>query len=221
MPEPITAPYIEHYIDGLLPPRDPLLAEVEAHALQNGLPIVGPIEGRILFTLVRASKPQRILELGCCTGYSALWMAAATEPFGATIETIELDAQRADIAEANFRKSRYRDRITLLRGNALEVLPTLPANAYDLIFNDLLRSGAGETGGVPNQVRFLELSLDRLRSGGVLLSDNVLCGGQVADASPAGAAAGIAEYNRRSMGHPGLESSLVPVRDGLLISLKR
>jgi predicted O-methyltransferase YrrM len=148
-------------------------------------------------------------------------MAAATEPFNATIETIELDPQRADIAEANFRRSRHRDRITLLRGNALEVLPTLPANAYDLIFNDLLRSGAGETNGVPNQIRFLELTLDRLRSGGLLLSDNVLCGGQVADGSPTGAAAGIAEYNRRSMTHPELESSLLPVRDGLLISLKR
>ena len=221
MPEPITAPYIEQYIDDLVPPRDPLLAEVEAHGREHRLPIVGPAEGRVLFTLARLSRPRRILELGCCTGYSALWLAAATEPFGSTIETIELDPERADIAEANFRKSRFGDRITLLRGNALEVLPTLPADAYDLIFNDLLRSGSGQTDGVPNQVRFLELSLTRLRSGGVLLSDNVLCGGQVADASPSGAAAGIAEYNRRLMAHPDLESSLVPVRDGLSITLKR
>ncbi|MGH2350165.1 MAG: O-methyltransferase [Chloroflexota bacterium] len=221
MPDPITAPAIEHYIENLLPARDPLVAEVEAHASQHRLPIVGPAEGRFLFTLARMFGPRRILELGCCTGYSALWLAAATEPTGATIETIELDPERADIAEANFRKSRYAGRITLRRGNALDVLPTLPGGAYDLIFNDLLRSGAGQTDGVPNQVRFLDLSLALLRDGGVLLSDNVLCGGQVADPAPAGAAAGIAEYNRRLFADPRLESALVPIRDGVAISIKR
>jgi caffeoyl-CoA O-methyltransferase len=221
MPDPITAPYIEQYIEGVLPPRDPLLAEVEAHARANRLPIVGPIEGRFLYVLAGLSRPRRILELGACTGYSALWLAAATEPFGATIETIELDPERAAIAEQNFRRSRAAGRITLLRGNALEILPRLEAEAYDLIFNDLLRSGAGETGGVPNQVRFLELSVPLLRRGGVLLSDNVLCGGQVAGAAPAGTAAGIAEYNRRLMTHPQLKTCIVPIRDGVAISLKR
>ncbi len=219
--EPITAPYIERYIESLLPPREPLLAEVEAHAREHRLPIVGPIEGRFLLTLARISGAKRILELGCCTGYSALWLAEASEPAGGTIETIELDAQRADIAEANFCRSRFAGRITLRRGNALDILPGLEAGAYDLVFNDLLRSGAGETGGVPNQVRFLELSVPLLRRGGALLSDNVLCGGQVAEAAPPGAAAGIAEYNRRLFAHPDLESALVPIRDGVAISLKR
>ena len=221
MPDPITSPAIEDYIDRLLPARTPLLARIEAHARENRLPIVGPAEGRLLFTLARLAAPKRILELGCCTGYSALWLAAATAPFGATIETIELDPQRADIAERNFTESEHAGRITLVRGNALDVLPTLQSNAYDLIFNDLLRSGSGETGGVPNQVRFLELSLSLLRSGGVLLSDNVLCGGQVADPSPTGTAAGIAEYNRRLATHPDLDTSFVPIRDGVAISLKR
>ncbi|HEX2324239.1 MAG TPA: hypothetical protein VHQ00_02510, partial [Chloroflexota bacterium] len=84
----------------------------------------------------------------------------------------------------------------------------------------LLRSGAGTTDGVPNQVRFLELSVPLLRPGGVLLSDNVLCGGEVAGHQPQGAAAGIAEYNRRLMTHPQLETSLVPVRDGVAISIR-
>jgi caffeoyl-CoA O-methyltransferase len=70
-------------------------------------------------------------------------------------------------------------------------------------------------------MRFLELSLPLLRSGGLLLSDNVLCGGQVADAPSTGAAAGIAEYNRRLVSHPDLETSFVPIRDGVAISLKR
>ncbi len=221
MPDPITAPAIERYIEEISPARPPLLARVEAHAREHRLPIVGPIEGRFLFTLVRLAAPKRLLELGCCSGYSALWFAAATAPFGTQIETIELDPQRADISEQHFRQSEHAGRITLLRGNALEIMPTLEHGAYDLIFNDLLRSGAGETGGVPNQVRFLELSLPLLRSGGVLLSDNVLCGGQVAEAAPGGAAAGIAEYNQRLMAHPDLETSLVPIRDGVAISLKR
>lgn len=226
MPEPITSPAIERYIDDLTPARDPLVAEVEAHARANRLPIVGPAEARVLFTLARMSGAKRILELGCCTGYSALWFAAAIDPVGGTIETIELDPERAEIAASNFRKSRFAERISLLRGNALDILPTLQPGSYDLIFNDLLRSGAGETElsngrRVPNQVRFLELSLPLLRSGGVLLSDNVLCAGQVMEKEPSGAAAGIAEYNRQIMAHPELESAIAPVRDGVAISIKR
>jgi caffeoyl-CoA O-methyltransferase len=220
MPE-ITAPAIERYIDDLLPPREPLLAEVEAHARANRLPIVGPAEGRFLYLLTRLHRPRRILELGACSGYSALWYAAATEDTGATIETVELDPQRQEIAADHFRRSRYADRITLIRGNALEVLPSLTPDSYDLIFNDLLRSGAGTTDGVPNQVRFLQLSSPLLRPGGLLLSDNVLCGGEVAGSDLSGAAAGIAAYNRQLFAHPDLETSLVPVRDGVALSRRK
>ncbi|HEX2035997.1 MAG TPA: O-methyltransferase [Chloroflexota bacterium] len=219
MPDPITAPAVERYIESLLPPREPLLAEVEGHARQHRLPIVGAVEGQFLSLLTRLYRPRRILELGCCTGYSALWFADAAPE--ATIETIELDPQRAEIAAANFARSPHASRITLRRGNALQILPTLTPGTYDLIFNDLLRSGAGETDGVPNQLRFLELSLALLQEGGLLLSDNVLAGGQVAEAAPDRTAAAIAEYNRRLFATPQLVSALVPIRDGVAISLKR
>jgi predicted O-methyltransferase YrrM len=221
VPDPITAPHIERYIEELSPTDDPLIRDVEAHARRHRLPIVGPAEARLLFTLARLSGARRILELGCCTGYSALWLAAASEPLGATIETIELDPLRADIAADNFERSRHTQRITLRRGDALDILPTLEAGSYDLIFNDLLRSGTGHANGVPNQVRLLDLSVPLLREGGVLLSDNVLCSGQVAAGAPQGTAAGIAEYNRRIMSHPALDSALVPMRDGVAISVKR
>lgn len=219
MPPVITGPEIERYLEGLVPPPEPLIAEIEAHAREHRLPIVGPVEAQFLFTIARLSGARRILELGACTGYSALWLAAAVEPFGGTVETIELDPERAEIVEANVRKSRAAARVTLLRGNALEILPTL-SGPYDLIFNDLLRSGAGRTDGVPNQVRFLELSLPLLRSGGLLISDNVLCGGEVVSPS-GGAAAGIAEYNRRIASQPELDTTIVPLRDGVALSLKR
>jgi caffeoyl-CoA O-methyltransferase len=218
---PITSPEIEQYLDNLLPARDPLLAEVEAHARRHGLPIVGPAEGRFLFTLVRGFGSKRILELGACSGYSALWLAAASEPVGGTITTIELDPERQRMTQDHFDRSTARGRLTLLRGNALDILPTLEPGAYDAIFNDLLRSGAGTRDGVSNQIRFLELSLPLLRSGGVLLSDNVLCGGEVVTAQPGSVGAAIAEYNSRLMNHPDLETSIVPIRDGVAISLKR
>jgi len=218
---PITDPAIEQYLSGLLPPADPLIVEVERQARDRRFPIVGPLEAQLLFTLARLSGAKRVLELGACSGYSALWLAAAVEPFGGTIETIELDPERQEIVAANVGRSKAASRITLLRGNALEILPTLKAGSYDLIFNDLLRSGAGETNGVPNQVRFLELTLPLLRSGGMLLSDNVLCGGEVAARSMGATAAGIAEYNRRLSTHPTLDTSFVPIRDGVAISLKR
>ena len=218
---PITSPEIEQYIDGLLAPRDPLMASVEAHAREHRLPIVGPAEGQFLYMLVRLYGAKRILELGACSGYSALWLAAASEPVGGTIETIELDPERQEITERHFQQSSHAARLTLLRGNALQILPTLQQGAYDLVFNDLLRSGAGTTDGVPNQVRFLDLSVPLLRSGGVLLSDNVLCGGQVVNPEAGSTGAGIAEYNRRLFAHPQLETALVPIRDGVAISIKR
>jgi caffeoyl-CoA O-methyltransferase len=218
--DPITSAAIERYIDSLVPPREPLLAEVEAHARQHRLPIVGPAEGQFLFTLVRMFGPKRILELGACSGYSALWLAAATEPVGGTITTIELDPERAEITQRHFDRSGARSRLTLLRGDALEVLRTFQAGSFDLVFNDLLRSGAGVTDGVPNQVRFLELSVPLLRSGGVLLSDNVLCAGEVVSPAPGSTGAGIDEYNRRLMAHPELVTSFVPMRDGVAISIK-
>lgn len=218
---PITDTAVETYLENLLPARDPLLADMERQAREQRLPIVGPLEGRLLFTLARLSGARRVLELGACSGYSALWLAEAIAPFEGTIETIELDPERAALVEQNVACSHLRDRITLLRGNALDVLPSLERGAYDLIFNDLLRSGAGNIDGVPNQVRFLELTVPLLKSGGVLLSDNVLCAGEVAASRPTGTAAGIAEYNRRLMSHPEFETSFVPIRDGVAISLKR
>jgi len=218
---PITDPAIEQYLSCLLPPPDPLIADVEKQARERRFPIVGPLEAQFLFTLARLSRAKRVLELGACSGYSALWLAAAVEPFGGTIETIELDPERQEIVAANVGRSAAANRITLLRGNALDILPALEPGAYDLIFNDLLRSGAGETGGVPNQLRFLELTLPLLRAGGLLLSDNVLCGGEVTAPSKGATAAGIAEYNRRLATHPDLDTSFVPIRDGVAISLKR
>ena len=217
----ITDPGIERYLEGLLPAREPLLNEMEREAEELGLPIVGAVEGRFLFVLARMSGAKRVLELGACSGYSALWLAEAIAPFGGTVETMELDPRRQALVERNVGRSAAKDRITLLKGDALQILPTLEKGAYDLVFNDLLRSGAGTTDGVPNQVRFLELTLPLLRAGGVLLSDNVLCGGQVTGERLSGAAAGIAEYNRRLMSHPELETSFVPIRDGVAISLKR
>ena len=221
MPDPITAPYIEHYIHALLPEPDPLIAEVEAHAREHRLPIVGPVEAQFLFTLARLSGARRVLELGACSGYSALWLAAAVEPFDGTVDTIELDPGRAAWVDAHVGRSAHAQRITLHRGNALEILHTLEPHSYDLVFNDLLRSGAGETDGVPNQIKLLELTLPLLRSGGLLLSDNVLCAGQVAGGNLTGTAAGIAEYNRRLMTEPSLVSSIVPIRDGVAISIKQ
>src|SRR5215211_6530471 len=115
----ITSSTIESYLEGLLPAREPLLVEMEAQAADQHLPIVGPVEARFLFTLARLSGAKRVLELGACSGYSALWLAAAVEPFGGTVETIELDPRRAALVEANVRRSPAANRVTLLRGDAL------------------------------------------------------------------------------------------------------
>lgn len=215
-PHHITEPTIQQYLHAILPARCGLLADVEAHAAEYRVPIVGPLEARLLYVLVRSSGARQVLELGTATGYSALWFAAAVAPVDGEVTTIELSAERAAQAQANFVRSEHGARIRLLHADAFAVLPTLPRRAYDLVFNDLLRS-AGEDRQVP---QLLELALERVRPGGLLVSDNVLCGGQVAlpAAEAAGRARAIAEYNRRLLSHPALDTSVIPIRDGVAVS---
>jgi caffeoyl-CoA O-methyltransferase len=204
---------LQAYMDGLVPERDPLLARLEREAKAEDIPIIGPHEGALLSLLVRLAGARRVLELGTATGYSGLWLIRGTQ--GGTLTTFETDAKRAKRARANFAEAGFGERALVLEEDAVSGLQKLDAR-FDACFIDLLTSFPSED--VTRQV--LELCMERLNGGAVLMADNALRQGEVV--TPKGQTArNVAHYNKLVSEHPQLESVIVPIRDGLSIARVR
>lgn len=206
----IVEPAIERYIDSLHGEGDPLLAEMEAHGRARDFPLVGPRVGQLLAMLVQLSGVEQILECGSGFGYSALWMARALPPGGQILLT-DYDRDHLDAARGYFERAGLLDRAIFHPGNALELLPSL-ASPFDLIFNDA------------NKKQYPELAtrlVDHLRPGGLLVTDNVLWRGKVVEPEPDENTRAVLEHNRRLFSDPRLSTTLLPVRDGLTLSIRR
>ncbi|MCC7352876.1 MAG: O-methyltransferase [Anaerolineae bacterium] len=216
MPDPIVNHAIEEYLAGLVPPRSSVLQELEEHASTNHVPIVGPVEGNLLYLLARTNGARRVLELGTATGYSGLWLAAAVAPLHGRVTTLEMNRERAEFARANFARAGYAGMVEVILGDALKVLPSL-AGPYDFIFNDLACSASQDD----FALRLLDLCLPRLASGGLMVMDNAFAGSRILDANPVANVRGVLEYTRRVANHPDLETIVVPLRDGVVVSRKK
>jgi predicted O-methyltransferase YrrM len=204
---------LQAYMEGLVAPRDPVLARMEREAELENIPIVGPHEGALLALLVKIADSRRLLELGTATGYSGLWMLKATR--GGSLTTFELDHERAERARANFSEAGVGAQALVLEEDALTGLQRLD-DSFDCCFIDLLNSFASEE--VTRQV--LDLCLERLEDGALLMADNALRRGEVV--KPKGQnARNVDFYNRMVARHPRLESVIVPVRDGLSVARVR
>lgn len=210
-------PRVSQYLDGLLAPRDPLLTEMEAQASRERIPISGPQVGGLLALLIRLGRPSRVLEVGTAIGYAAIWMGRALQESGGRLQTIELRAERVAEACRNLARADLSDIVEVLSGAALEVLPTLAARAFGLIFLDAVKA---------EYPAYFERALPLLADGGLLVADNALLGGEVSPQIAGGHWSaddreGIRRYNSLAFGHPALDSVLLPLRDGLTLSLKR
>jgi caffeoyl-CoA O-methyltransferase len=175
----------------------------------EGWPIVGPAEGSLLHLLARSIRATRILELGTAIGYSGTWLARGLAD-GGELLTVEHRADTATIARRNFEKTGVANKVKVLVGHAQTILRDLEG-PYDLIFNDIDKSGYPEV---------LEPCLDRLRVGGLLVTDNVLWSGDVARKDKSEETAAIRTYNERLAKDPRVIVSIVPLRDGVSIALK-
>ena len=204
---------LQEYLDGLVPPRDPVLARMEDEAHREGIPIVDPHEGQLLYLLVKIAGAKRILELGTATGYSGIWMLRGTE--GGTLTTYELDKERARRARANFAEAGFGERTMVLEENAVQGLEKLESR-FDVGFIDLLNSFRSED----VTRRATELCLERLDAGGLLMADNALRQGEVLQPDNQ-QAKNVAFYNDFVAKHPRLESVVVPIRDGLSVARVR
>lgn len=204
---------VQEYLDSLVPARDAVLARMEEEARRENIPIVDEHEGQLLYLLVRIAGAKRILELGAATGYSGIWLMRGTD--GGTLTTYEMDGQRAKRARANFAEAGFGERALVLEENALDGLARLEAR-FDACFIDLLNSFPSEDA----TRKAVELCLQRLDAGALLMADNALRQGEVV--RPGGQQAkNVAFYNRFIAEHPRLESVVVPIRDGLSVARVR
>ncbi len=198
------------YIDALANRGGDALRSIEDEGLVDDWPIVGAAEGSFLHILAKAIGARRILELGAAIGYSGTWWARALPPDGELI-TVEADPETARIAEANLTRTGVKDRVTILVGPAEEILEDLEG-PFDLIFVDINKEGYPAV---------LEPCIRRLRVGGLLVTDNVLWHGAVADSKDRSKdTAAIWMYNDRLAKDPRMLASILPLRDGVSVALK-
>jgi predicted O-methyltransferase YrrM len=160
---------------------------------------ITPETGQLLAILARAMAARRILEVGTSNGYSTIWLAWAARDTDGHVTTIERAADKAAMARANFARAGLADRVTLLVGDAHDVLPALPG-PFDLVFLDADRE---------SYLTYLDVLLVRLRPGGLLVTDNV-----VSHAHELG------EFLARLKGDPRLESVTVPIGNGEELTYK-
>lgn len=170
--------------------------------------ISGHLQGKLLEMLVRMMRPKRVLEIGTFTGYSALSIARGLEE-GAILDTIEVDDELEDIAASYFDKSGYGSRIRQHIGSALDVVPRL-GEVYDMVFID------GDKREYP---AYYDMLLDGgyVRSGSILLADNILWYGKVAEpiAHNDRHTEAIVEFNRKVKEDDRVDNVIVPIRDGI------
>lgn len=203
-------PRLADYIDSLANRGGDALAEVETEGLRDEWPIVGAAEGSFLHVLAKAVRARRILELGTAIGYSGTWFARALPPDGELI-TVEADPETAKIAEANLARTGAKDRVRILVGSAQEVIEDLDG-PFDLIFVDIHKEG---------YPAILEPCIRRLRVGGLLVTDNVLWSGRVADPKDRTRdTAAIRDYNLRLAKDPRFITAILPERDGVSVAVK-
>ncbi len=200
---------LDRYLDGLSRVADPVLEEMEQRARELRFPIVGPQAGRLLVLLTRLRAARRVLELGSGYGYSAYWFSRALPPDGELILT-EYQPENLELARAYLQRGAPSCRLDFHCGDALEIIDRLEGD-FDIVFNDVDKQ---------DYPRAFGKALARIRPGGLLITDNVLWSGRVLEPDPDGATRGVLEYTRLAFAKPDAFSLILPVRDGIGVTIR-
>lgn len=204
------------FIDSMNEPNPPYLDELEKTALEAEVPIIRRSTEQLLKFLMTSARPRKILEVGTAVGFSALLMSEYA-PADCHITTIEKYEKRIPAAKENFRKAGREDRITLLEGDAADLLKTL-TDSYDLIFMDAAKG---------QYIHFMPEVMRLLAPGGLLVSDNVLQDGDVIESRFAVTRRNrtihsrMRDYLYELTHHPELQTVILPVGDGVTLSVKK
>lgn len=204
------------YMHSLEKPNSEILEKIEEQAHIDNVPIIRKEMESFLRVMLSIKRPKRILELGTAIGYSAILMSECIDS-DATITTIENYEKRIPVARENIAVAGKDDVITLLEGDAMEIMPTLEAEQFDFVFMDAAKA---------QYIHFLPEVLRLMKSGAVLITDNVLQEGDLIESRYVVRRRDrtihkrMREYMEAVKNHPLLETSIVPIGDGITVSVK-
>lgn len=207
---------VRRYTEELLATPDPVLSEMEQHAARDGIPIVVPQTGALLHVLALACAARRIVEVGTAIGVSTLYLARAL-PADGKVVSFDIDRERQNAARSYLERAGVADRCDLRLKDARDGLAELEPGAYDVAFIDGTKTQYSD---------YFERLLPLLRTGAMLIVDNVLMGGTVAEGSSdeewtSEQIKSARAFNERLLHSEGLTGTVTPVGDGVLIAVKR
>ena len=209
----IIKPEQAEYLDQLLPKSNALLAEMEAHARQHRVPIADREVAWFLEITARAMKAKRVLEIGMAIGYAVIHLLQGMDEDGMVV-TIEPNEEMIRQATGYIDRAGFSKRVRLEQGFALEVLPRL-TDTFDIVYLDALKT---------EYTDYLDLALPLLRTGGVVIADNLLWGGQVAGGpgirGDHDSTESLRAFNHKFVNHPQLKAEVLSVGDGLGYGVK-
>lgn len=205
---------LKSYLESTCDPESELLRQIDREThLKVSLPrmLSGHYQGRVLSMLSKLIRPQRILEVGTFTGYATLCLAEGLSEDG-ILHTIDINAELEDMVRASFAKSEPGHKIKYHIGNAIEIIPKLD-EVFDLIFIDADKK---------NNESYYNLTIDKLRSGGMIIVDNVLWSGKVIGEKKTDSASTlISNFNEMVCLDQRVEKLILPVRDGIFMIRKK
>ena len=201
---------VENYLYDLLPPGDTKIREMEMYGRDHSFAIVGPLVGNFLYQMAKTIGAKRVLELGSGYGYSAYWFAKAVGKDGKVICT-DLEEKNLFLCEKYFANDDVAAGVVRYEvGDALQILDRIEG-PFDIIFMDIQKN---------QYIEAFNKSFPLLRVGGLFMADNVLRKGSVAEKNPDKLTQAMKAFNKMIFSNPKLVSSINPIRDGVLISLK-
>lgn len=206
----IVSSQIHTYLESLVPEREAVFHEMEREAAEAEFPHVGPQVGALLAFLAQTSGAKTIFELGSGFGYSAAWFLRGLPDDGKIVLTDLAEENRLK-AKANLSRLSRWDSVEFRVGDGLEILKQ-SSKSWDLIFNDIDKK---------DYPKVIDVAYDKLNTGGLLITDNALWYGKVVKAGVDAATDAVRLFNQSLADHPGFDTTIIPLRDGVSIALKR
>lgn len=198
------------YLNGFAEGEDEPLRAARARSEEADIPAVPAATGTLLRFLARLIGARHVVEVGSGGGYSGLWLLGGMGPRG-ILTTVEIDPGNQALAQQAYSAARASDRVRSMLGPALTVLPKLADSGYDLVFLDAVKSEYPE---------YLDHARRLLRPGGLLVADNVLWGGRIADAGAKDEdTLGLRAFNEAVRQDPDLHAIILPIGDGVLAAV--
>ena len=214
----ITDERVENYLYAMLPPREPVLQEMERQAKERDIPIVGPAVGRLFYQYAKLINAKSVFEMGSAIGYSTIWWAKAVGE-GGKVHYTDGSRKNADEARRYFELAGVAHRIEVHIGDALELLSERKEQ-FDILFCDVDKH---------DYPRVFNMAAPRVRKGGLFVTDNTLWSGRVAYAAgnpemskpePDRYTDGVVEFNRRLYSSQDWFTTIIPLRDGVAVAMR-